>query len=92
MNSGKSHNKLTAQKRFGSLIRDARLQLGFSQSYVSARMGMASDSYLSRIENGHRPPSKLHLNVLADVLAVSHDTLLDAYFDISRSEIEERGK
>ncbi|MEU3213445.1 helix-turn-helix transcriptional regulator [Nocardiopsis alba] len=67
----------------GSIIRDLRQTLGWSQSrLVSALAEVGGDtvtrSYISRWENGHCPPSPYWLRHLATVLQVPYETMESA--------------
>jgi transcriptional regulator with XRE-family HTH domain len=78
-------------KHFGTRLREARLQAGFSQSELEDLSGIPK-ARLSRYENGHVEPSIQTLARLARALNVSEASLLgdqratlEGFFDVLSS-------
>ncbi len=64
-------------ERIGPRIRARRLELGMSMGELARRLGV-SPSFVSRLENGHCPPSVGTLRALTRELRISAGDLLSA--------------
>lgn len=64
-------------KKIGERIKQARLNIGFSQEELAFKVGFASRSSVSKIEKGERDIPRLKLIEIARALNVSIGQLLD---------------
>lgn len=64
-------------KKIGERIKQARLNIGFSQEELAFKVGFASRSSVSKIEKGERDIPRLKLIEIAKALNVSISQLLD---------------
>lgn len=60
----------------GERVREARMRMGWSQEELAAKLQLAGQMAVSRIETGKRVVPDFELPILAEVLRVSTDWLL----------------
>lgn len=63
------------EKKFHELLREARLNAGYTQSQLAKMIGVAKSTYCNW-EQGSREPNIIKLKVLAKSLGVSGDYLI----------------
>lgn len=61
----------------GERVRHLRHQLGYTQDELSSKMGYASKTTITKIENNQRPVSSKQLDKLADALKTTKAYLVD---------------
>jgi transcriptional regulator with XRE-family HTH domain len=57
-------------RKIGERIKHIRMEKGFTQSYVSKKLGYKSSSMLSEVESGKKGLDADKLPLLADILGV----------------------
>jgi transcriptional regulator with XRE-family HTH domain len=57
-------------QQYGTLVRQKREQLGWTQEELASKVGIISRAQLSRIETGDNQPSPFVLNRLGDLLDI----------------------
>lgn len=62
----------TELKRIGRILKERRLQLGYTQEYAAEKAGI-SYSYYTKIERGHQLPSLEIAVLLAKIFSLSLD-------------------
>ena len=75
------------QKDFGKRVKSFRLKNNYSQKELGLRIGVSEQS-VSKWENGECLPDVYNLKLLAQILRVSVDTLLDTEMQKSEKIIE----
>ena len=63
------------EKKFNELLREARVNAGYTQSQIAEIVGVAKSTYCNW-EQGTREPNIIKLKVLAQALGVSCDYLI----------------
>jgi transcriptional regulator with XRE-family HTH domain len=63
-------------QRFGEKVRSLRQRHGMTQKALADALGLASFSYLSEIEHGHKTPHPVLIVKIADVFGVTADQLM----------------
>ena len=71
---------------FSERLYNSRIKLGFTQSEVANMIPMTQSSY-SRIENGLQEPNLKKLKIIAEVLNISIDYLLDVETEFYNNQI-----
>lgn len=61
--------------KFGDKLREIRLKKGISQETISGKLGYATQSYISDVENNKFIPKEDKLKVFAEVLGMSWDEM-----------------
>ena len=69
--------KLKNEKKFGSIIREIRIQKGFGQRELASKIGVSA-SYLNDIEKEKRSaPKQIVIKKISKLLKINIDTLND---------------
>lgn len=75
------------QTDFGKRVREFRTRKNYSQKEIALRMGV-SEQAVSKWENGDCLPDIYNLKLLAQMLYISVDTLLDTQMQNSEKIVE----
>jgi transcriptional regulator with XRE-family HTH domain len=69
-------------QRFGEKLRTLRKRQGMTLQELSATLGHADHTFLSRIENGKKSPSIELVLVIAHMFKVTTDQLLEDHLEV----------
>lgn len=72
---------------FGDLIRETRLKKGIPQEAISNKLGYATQSYISDVENNKFIPKNEKLKVWAEVLGMSWEEMEDMLLEARLQEL-----
>lgn len=75
------------QTDFGKRVREFRTRKNYSQKEIALRIGV-SEQTVSKWENGECLPDVYHLKLLAQILHIAVDTLLDTQMQNSEKIVE----
>lgn len=78
-----------AQRRLGAFLKAKRTEMGFSQSYVSQKMGYTTPQFVSNFERGLCSPPQHKIKELMALYKISPKTLLGLMLDVQEEIIME---
>jgi len=71
----------------GDKLRQIRLEKGISQEAIAHRLGQATNSYISAVENNLKSPSEEKLKVWAEALGLSWEEMQDLILEAKLEQL-----